>query len=311
MRRIGVLSMQNELLRKRVERLSPSASWRSKWRVLESPLPPVALRHQVRMSGVARRTLVADDVKLTPLRRRGTLPEASDATGRGQLIRLEEWEDIVSLHKQGLSIKAIARKTGLSRSTVRAALRRDGPPERVPQTRPPSKLEPYKDYLVSRLTDFLELSVETLFDEIRELGYPGTISMLKDFTRSYRVRRREAITGCRSETFLSCHVNAFAAFGGMPRGILYDNAKVVALEHSRTVVTFNAALLDFAGRYGFRPRLCRPYRAKTKGKVERAIRYVKDRCLTGRTFTGIEDMNTQIAHWVDERANKRTHATNR
>jgi len=122
------------------------------------------------------------------------------------LIRLEEWVDIVALHKQGLSIKAIARKTGLPRNTVRAVLRRDGPPERAPQIRPPSKFEPYKDYLVSRLTD------------------------------------------CRSETFLSCYVNAFAAFGGRPKEILYDNAKAVALEHSRTVVTFNAALLDFAGR---------------------------------------------------------------
>jgi transposase len=273
------------------------------------------------------------------------------------LIRLEEWVDIVSLHKQGLSIKAIARKLGLSRNTVRAALRRDGPPEREPQHRPPSKLELYKDYLVGRLTEFPELSVEALFDEIRELGYAGQISILKDFTRPYRVRRREpvvrfetppglqaqvdfadlgrheiagaptdvylfvmvlgfsralyveAITDCRSETFLSCHVNAFAAFGGMPREILYDNAKVVAIEHSRTVLTFNASLLDFAGRYGFRPRLCRPYRAKTKGKVERAIRYVKDRCLTGRSFTGIDDMNAQIAHWVEDKANRRTHAT--
>lgn len=273
------------------------------------------------------------------------------------MIRLEEWVDIVSLHKQGLSIKAIARRTGLSRNTVRAALRRDGPPERVPQKRPPSKLEPYKDYLVTRLTDFPELSVEALFDEIRELGYEGKISILKDFTRPYRVRRREpvvrfetppglqaqvdfadlgrheigsmatdvylfvmvlgfsralyveAITDCRSETFLACHVNAFHAFGGMPREILYDNAKVVAVEHSHTVVTFNASLLDFAGRYGFRPRLCRPYRAKTKGKVERAIRYVKDRCLTGRTFTGIDDMNAQIARWVEGKANAREHAT--
>ena len=48
----------------------------------------------------------------------------------------------------------------------------------------------------------------------------------------------------------------------MPAEVLYDNAKVVALEHSRTVVTFNEALLDFAGRFGFRPRLCRPYRAR-------------------------------------------------
>jgi len=275
------------------------------------------------------------------------------------LIRLEEWVDIVSLHKQGLSIKAIARKLGLSRNTVRAALRRDGPPERAPQSRPPSKLEPYKDYLVARLAEFPELSCEALLDEVRELGYQGQISILKDFTRPYRVRRKEpvvrfetppglqaqvdfadlgrhevagvgtdlylfvmvlgfsramyveAICDCRSETFLSCHVNAFAAFGGMPKEILYDNAKVVAVEHSRTVLTFNASLLDFAGRYGFRPRLCRPYRAKTKGKVERAIRYVKDRCLTGRTFTGIEDMNAQISHWVEEKANMRTHATTR
>jgi transposase len=265
--------------------------------------------------------------------------------------------DIVSLHKQGLSIKAIARKLGLSRNTVRAALRRDGPPERAPQGRPPSKLEPYKDYLVARLTEFPELSVEALLDEVRELGYEGQISILKDFTRPYRIRRREpvvrfetapglqaqvdfadlgrheiagvatdvylfvmvlgfsralyveAITDCRSETFLACHVNAFHAFGGMPREILYDNAKVVAIEHSRTVLTFNASLLDFAGRFGFRPRLCRPYRAKTKGKVERAIRYVKDRCLTGRTFRDLSDMNAQIAHWVDTRANTRTHAT--
>lgn len=68
-------------------------------------------------------------------------------------------------------------------------------------------------------------------------------------------------------------MSAFRAFGGMPREVLYENAKVVALVHTRTVVTFNAALLDFAGRFGFRPRLCRPYRAKTKGKVERAMLY--------------------------------------
>lgn len=273
------------------------------------------------------------------------------------MIRLEEWVDIVSLHKQGISIKAIARRLGLSRNTVRAALRRDGPPERTPQGRPPSKLEPYKDYLVARLTEFPELSVEALFDEVRALGYQGQISILKDFTRPYRIRRREpvvrfetapglqaqvdfadlgrheiagvvtdvylfvmvlgfsralyieAITDCRSETFLACHVNAFASFGGMPKEILYDNAKVVAIEHTRTVLTFNASLLDFAGRFGFRPRLCRPYRAKTKGKVERAIRYIKDRCLTGRTFTDVADMNVQIAHWVRDKANRRLHAT--
>ena len=128
------------------------------------------------------------------------------------MIRLEEWVDIVSLHNQGLSIKAIARKFGLSRNTVRAALRRHGPPERAPQGRPPSKLEPYKDYLVSRLTDFPELSVEALLDEIRELGYGGQISILKDFTRPYRVRRREPVVRFETAPGLQAQVD-FADLG--------------------------------------------------------------------------------------------------
>ncbi len=58
------------------------------------------------------------------------------------MIKLEEWVDIVSLHRQGLSIKAIARRLGISRNTVRSALRREGPPA---YARPavPSKLDPY------------------------------------------------------------------------------------------------------------------------------------------------------------------------
>ena len=119
----------------------------------------------------------------------------------------------------------------------------------------------------------------------------------------------EATTDARSETFLACHARAFAYFGGMPREVLYDNAKVVALEHSRTVVTFNEALLDFAGRFCFRPRLCRPARPQSKGKVERMIGYVKDAGLVGRTFTDLPDMNAQLMAWLENEANVRDHAT--
>ena len=119
----------------------------------------------------------------------------------------------------------------------------------------------------------------------------------------------EATADERSETFLACHARAFAYFGGMPREVLYDNAKVAALEHSRTVVTFNEALLDFAGRFAFRPRLCRPARPQTKGKVERMIGYVKDSGLTGRTFTDLPDMNAQLLAWLETEANVREHAT--
>jgi len=272
------------------------------------------------------------------------------------VIKLEEWVDIVSFHRQGLSIKAIARRLEISRNTVRSALRRGGPPA---YNRPaaPSKLDPYKDYLVTRLTEFPELSAAALFDEIKAIGYTGGYSILKEFTKPYRVRRREpvvrfetapglqaqadwselgkhnidgeflsvhlfvmvlgysrsmyaeATTSANADTFIDCHVAAFESFGGMPAEVLYDNAKVVVLSRGRARIRFNPAFLDFAGRYGFAPRLCRPYRAKTKGKVERTIGYVKDRFFVGRTFMGLDDLNQQLAFWIESKANRRIHAT--
>ncbi len=98
--------------------------------------------------------------------------------------------DIVALHRQGLSIKAICRQLRVGRNTVRRALRREGPPA-YRRAAAPSKLDPYKDYLLSRLAEFPELSAAALCDEIRAQGYGGGISILKDFTRPYRQRRRE------------------------------------------------------------------------------------------------------------------------
>ena len=272
------------------------------------------------------------------------------------MIKLEEWVDIVSLHRQGLSIKAIARRLEISRNTVRSALRRGGPPA-YNRSAAPSKLDPYKDYLVARLTEFPELSAVALFEEIVAMGYPGGQSIVKDFTRPYRVRRREpvvrfetapglqaqadwselgkhridgellsihlfvmvlgysrsmyarATTSANADTFIDCHVAAFESFGGMTAEILYDNAKVVVLSRNRDHIRFNPAFLDFAGRYGFAPRLCRPYRAKAKGKVERTIGYVKGRFFVGRTFSGLDDLNQQLAFWVESKANRRIHAT--
>jgi transposase len=78
----------------------------------------------------------------------------------------------------------------------------------------------------------------------------------------------------RIETLIHCHENAFAAFGGVPREVLLDNAKTVVLERDAYGLgrhRFHPNFLDYAGHAGFLPRLCRPYRAKTKGKVERFI----------------------------------------
>ena len=79
------------------------------------------------------------------------------------MISLEEWVDIVSLHRQGWGIKKLARQLGISRNAVRRALLRGGPPEYHRDPRP-SKLDPHKDYLVTRLTDFPDLPAITLFE---------------------------------------------------------------------------------------------------------------------------------------------------
>ena len=82
------------------------------------------------------------------------------------MIRWEEWVDIVSLHRQGLSIRAISARLGVSRNTVRAALRRAGPPVRAGRVLP-SKLDPYRDYLLARLAEFPELSAVALAEDQR------------------------------------------------------------------------------------------------------------------------------------------------
>ena len=72
---------------------------------------------------------------------------------------------------------------------------------------------------------------------------------------------------------------------------------------------YNRALLDLARHYGFQPRACRPYRAKTKGKVERPFRYIREDFFLGGSFRNLDDLNGQLRHWLDTVANPRVHAT--
>jgi transposase len=105
---------------------------------------------------------------------------------------------------------------------------------------------------------------------------------------------------------------AFAAFGGVPSELLFDQLKAVILEDRRPSggrVLENPEFLRFAAHWGFRIRACRPYRAQTKGKVERPIRYVRQSFLYGRAFAGDADLNAQTLHWLATVANVRTHGT--
>ena len=85
----------------------------------------------------------------------------------------------------------------------------------------------------------------------------------------------EPVRRADTAAFIQCHVNAFEYLGGVPRRCLYDNANVVTLgrDEDRQPI-WNQRMLDFALRVGFEIRLCQPYRAQTKGKVESGVNVV-------------------------------------
>jgi transposase len=105
---------------------------------------------------------------------------------------------------------------------------------------------------------------------------------------------------------------AFVSFGGVPRELLFDQMKSVVAKDLRQEsgpLVENAEFLRFAHHWGFRIRACRPYRARTKGKVERPIRYLRENFFYGRTFTSDSDLNHQVQRWLDDVANVRIHGT--
>jgi len=112
-------------------------------------------------------------------------------------------------------------------------------------------------------------------------------------------------------TLMSGLEEAFRFFGGVPSELLFDQMKAVITADLRLLggqLVLNEEFLRFAGHWGFRARACRPYRAQTKGKVERPIRYVRENFVYGRDFIGDAHLDEELVRWL-ERANHRTHAT--
>ena len=203
-----------------------------------------------------------------------------------------------------------------------------------------------------------------LLRELRTLGYPGGVSILKDhlatlkpvalpeplirfetepgrqmqadFATLRRGKDRlavfiatlgwsrttyvEFVTDERMETLLGCHERAFYFFGGIPREVLYDNMRTVVTDRDRYgpgLHRYNRTFLDFAHHHGFVPRLCQPYRPRTKGKVERFIRYLRASfyvpLASQLSPEGLkvdrDTANARVGTWLREVANARVHAT--
>ena len=269
------------------------------------------------------------------------------------MLSRDQTMDILLLHKQGHSIRRIARDTGHSRNTVRRTVR-EGAPRHFQTPARPSKLDPFKDYLRQRYQEH-GLSGVRLTQEIRKMGFAGSERTVCRFLATLRIRRPSQLTirfetlpgeqaqadwaeagryrlpdgrsirvfffamvlgfsralyveftrSMRLESLIRCHQNAFAYFGGWPAKILYDNMRQVIVRPG----LINPRFRDFADHHGFEPKGHRPYRPRTKGKVERMVSYVKDNFLAGRSFASLEDLNTQGRNWLDTVANVRFHAT--
>lgn len=279
------------------------------------------------------------------------------------MVNLKGLMMILELHNEGLSVSAIAERTGRDRKTVRRAIARGLVlPKYAPRTARPTLLGPYVPYLRERVAAWPELSGVRLLRELHERGYRGGVTQLNDFLRSVRPPpamafevRFETPAGRQAQvdfahflvefdeqpgvvhrvwlfamvlgysrylwaryvlhqdlgTVLRCHMEAFEHFGGAPREILYDRMKTAVLgeREDDSPIVYNAKLVALGVHYGFTPRACRPYRAQTKGKVERPYRYVRANFFLARRFANLEDLNRQLRLWLDTVANARLHGT--
>lgn len=280
------------------------------------------------------------------------------------MIRLGEAMMILELHRQGLSVTAIARRTGRDPKTVRKYIERgvEVPVYGPRQSGRPSKIAPYMEFLRERVIAFPELTATRLTREIREMGYVGAYKAVKRYLAAIRPDhdpkpyevRFETKAGLQAQvdfarfvveftdepgstrivwlfslvlgysrfiyaryvlhqdlqTLLRCHCQAFEAIGGVPIEILYDRMKTaVTGEDDQGHIVYNTSLLALAKHYRFQPRACRPYRAKTKGKVERPFRYIREDFFLGRNFRNLEDLNAQLGDWLGTVANVRVHGT--
>lgn len=133
------------------------------------------------------------------------------------------------------------------------------------------------------------------------------LSMILGYSR---MRYAEFTTDVSTENVIRMHLNAVRYFGGFTDTSLYDNTKQIVLERKipASESRFNLKFRDFAEYYGIVIRLCYPYRAQTKGKIESTIKYLRHNFLNGRSFQSLDHMNAQCLSWLNS-VNMKVHGT--
>lgn len=265
--------------------------------------------------------------------------------------------DIVRLKEQGLSQRAVAKRLGISRATVSKYWAESTNPDKPRYAGRPQLIDPYRDYITSRLDEYPELSACRLYKEIVKKGFRGSERTVRRHVQSLRPpKHREykpyetlpgeqaqvdwghfgtiiengaryklyafVFTLCWSRvsyvefivrtdmaTFLSCMNRAFEYIGGVPREVLFDNAKVVVSERVGKIVRFNQDLLHYALSSGFTPLACWVNDPESKGKVESQVKYVRRGFYYGRKFKDLDHLNRETLAWCNDGANLRVHGT--
>jgi transposase len=147
-----------------------------------------------------------------------------------------------------------------------------------------------------QLRIWLGAQLETVHRFVLTLGYSRRL-----FTYAYPNEKLASL--------LDGHERAFRHFGGVTLSCLYDNPRTLVLGRRENRVVWHPVFEDFARYYGFTPHACQPYRARTKGKVESGVKYVKRNALAGRRFNSWEELNGWLERWNGEVADVRLHGT--
>src|SRR5919199_4168485 len=278
---------------------------------------------------------------------------------RRRVLRLEAWTTIRYMHAQGTPIRAICRELGVSRNTVRQALRSQSPPKYERPPRPNPKLAPFEAQI--RTWYFGEKLIGSrILRELRALGYDGHRSALYRFLKhlksevpSARVTerfetppgqqaqfdwspytielggeltrvivfgmvlgysRRKHYTASLDETQASIYEAielSLRHFGGAPKQLVVDNAKAFVLDANPAHFRWNPQFLELCGHYRLRPTACQPYRARTKGKIERPFFYLEQQFIKGRQFASLTHFLDELTAFERDDLDVRVHTTTR
>lgn len=272
------------------------------------------------------------------------------------MIDVEQWAEIRRLHfAEGLGVKTIARRLGLARNTVRAAVRSPEPPryERTSAGSAVDVFEPEIRGLLARTPDMPATviaerigwtrSMTVLRDRVREIrpdyllpqGFgrttyrPGELAQWDlweppcDIPVGHRQTARlpvivgvacysrwilaRMIPSKQTHDVLGGHRWCLTELGAVPRKGVYDGEPAISTRRGGRV-WFTQEFLAFKGTLGMGAIVLAPGHPERKGVVERANRYLETSFMPGRTFSGVDDFNTQLGDWLETRANLRVHA---